>query len=291
MKKFLLGFLALFFIIPMRGNCASNGKYLYSIVNGRAIITGYEGEPEFLEIPQVIDNCTVTEITDRAFYGCRSLKRLILPPTMRKIGNESFYACYSLEQAILPDGLEKMGRAAFCGCTALEHIIIPDSLHEISESCFRACPELKEVNLPSGIRRIGNYAFSGCTGLERVTLGDELAEIGERAFFMCGSLKEMYIPSSLTKLAAESVGYVPSNAGASPMAGFRLGGREDSEVQRYAEQCGIAFTPSSDIIRSSTAYHPSEKSQKVSDICALSAFLLFVALIVGSKVRSSALKH
>ena len=287
MKKVLLSLLVLLFIVPMRGNCAENSRYLYTVVNGRAIITGYEGNPEFLEIPQVIDNCTVTETADNAFYGCRSLRRVILPPTMRKIGDHCFYACSSLEQAILPDGLEKLGDSAFCGCTSLEHIILPDSLHELSDSCFRACPALKEVNFPSGVRKIGGYAFSGCTGLEKVTFGDELSEIGERAFFMCGRLSEMYIPSSITRLAPESVGYVPSNHGAAPMQGFILSGRKNTEVQRYAEQSGITFKPSNDIIRRSSLFHPSKKSQQISEVCILIAFTVFVLTVSGKKTALS----
>ena len=279
MKKIITAILMLLFVVPMHGRCAGNGRYLYTVVNGRAIITGYEGEPEFLEIPQVIDNCTVTETADNAFYGCRSLKRVILPPTMRKIGENCFYACSSLEEAILPDGLEKMGRSAFCGCTSLEHIIIPDSLHELPESCFRACTALNEVNFTSGVRKIGGYAFSGCTGLEKVTFGDELSEIGERAFFMCGRLSEMYIPSSLTKLADESVGYVPSNDGAAPMQGFVLHGRKNSEVQEYAEKCGMKFKPNNDIIRCSSVFHPSKKSQKISELCVLLLFGMLFAVI------------
>ena len=291
MKKILLSLMVLLFIVPLRGNCADEEKLLYTIVNGRAIITGCEGETEFLEIPQAVESCTVTEIAPKAFYGCRSVRHVIFPPTLEKIGDYAFYACCSLEEAELPESLEKLGNSAFCGCTELERIVIPDSIGTISDSAFRACLALKEVNIPSGIKRIGNYSFSGCTGLECVTLGDELSEIGERAFFMCGELKEMHIPSSLTKLSPESVGYVPSNSGAAPMSGFTLSGRKDSEVQRYAVQCGIEFRPSNDIIRCSSAYHPSKKSQQTSEICVLSVLALFLTVLAACAARYAVLRE
>ncbi|MBR1823326.1 MAG: leucine-rich repeat domain-containing protein [Ruminococcus sp.] len=269
-------------IVPVRGKCADEGKFLYTAVNGRVIITGFDGEPEFLEIPQVIDNCPVTETANGAFYGCRSLKRVVLPPTMRKIGDSSFYACGSLKEAILPASLEKLGCSAFCGCTELEHIIIPDIVREIPESCFRACTALTEVNVPSGIKHIGNYAFSGCTSLERVTLGDGLSTIGERAFFMCGRLDNICLPSSLTELSTESLGFVPSNDGASPMAGFTVSGKKGSEAQRYAEENGIKFRPNTDIIRHSSAYHPSKKSGIISELCVITAFLLFLTIAAAA---------
>lgn len=295
MKKFLrivccalLCIILLWGSIPVRGDSANEVKLLYTIVNGRVIITGCEGEAEFLEIPQVIDSYAVTETANEAFYGCRSLKRLVLPPTMRKIGDRSFYACNSLKEVILPANLEKLGNSAFCGCTALEHIFIPDTLTEIPESCFRACPALSEVNIPCGIKRIGNFAFSGCMGLERVTLGEDVSEIGERAFFMCGVLKTMSVPSSTIALGNESIGYIPSNQGAVPMSGFILRGRKGSAVQEYAEMCGIKFKPSTDIVRRSSAFHPSKRSQQVSEICVLSAFALFLTVILANcakKVR------
>ena len=287
MRFFVIVFMILLLeAVPVRCK-AYDGELVYTIINGRAVITGYTGEPEFIEIPQVIDSCTVTEIARGAFYGCRSLKKAVLPSSIRKIGENSFYACYSLEEAIIPEGVEKLGEGCFCGCTSLSSVSIPLSLTDIPDSCFRACVQLKTVNLPCSIRRIGNYSFSGCTSLEDVTFGDGLSEIGERSFFMCGALQKLYIPSSLTKLGKESVGYAPSNQGASPMHGFELSGRNNSEAERYAEANGISFIPSEDIIRSVYSYHPSHRSQKVSEMCVAAVMLAFMAAALLS-VRSAA---
>lgn len=282
MKKILLVFAVLIlFAVPL--DCsASEEDLVYSVINGRTIITGYRGQPEFLEIPQIIENYPVTEIRAGAFYGCRSLKRIILPPALEKIGENSFYACYSLEEIIIPDSVKKLGNGCFCGCTSLTYVTVPVGISEIPESCFRACVNLGEVNIPENVRRIGCYAFSGCTGLSRVTLGEELNEIGERAFFMCENLEKLYVPSSLTLLEKESVGYAPSNQGAAPAAGFELSCRHGSAAEEYADSNGVKYVITDDIIRTAASFHPSERSERLSEICVAAVLLAFTAAAARS---------
>ena len=277
MKYFLILFTAFVWLAVPLGCRASEEELIYTIINGRAVITGFRGEPEFLEIPQYIESCKVTEIKLGAFYGCSSLKRIALPPTLEKIGENSFYACYSLEEVIIPDSVVKIGNGCFCGCTSLSSVTIPLGISEIPVSCFRACVKLETVNIPYNIHKIGAYAFSGCTGLKTVTLGEELKEISERAFFMCDSLEKLYIPSSLTLLEKEAVGYGPSNQGAAPMTGFELSGRKGSAAEKYASECGMKFIPSRDIIRTAASFHPSLRSEKVSEVCVSVVMLVFIA--------------
>lgn len=287
MKNFLIVFAALMLIAVPLKSFASEDELIYSVINGRTVITGYRGEPEFLEIPQIIENCPVTEIRTGAFYGCRSLKRLILPSTLEKIGDNSFYACYSLEEVVIPDSVQKLGSGCFCGCTSLTAVTVPVGISEIPESCFRACVALKEVNVPGNVRRIGAYAFSGCTGLSRVTLGEELTEIGERAFFMCGALEKLYIPSSLTTLEREAAGYAPSNQGAAPVAGFELSCRRGSAAEEYAEASGVNCVITNDIIRSAASFHPSLRSERLSEVCVAAVILAFTA----AAARSSSVRR
>ena len=76
MKKFLrivccalLCIILLWGSIPVRGDSANEVKLLYTIVNGRVIITGCEGEAEFLEIPQVIDSYVLNAIMKISDFG------------------------------------------------------------------------------------------------------------------------------------------------------------------------------------------------------------------------------
>ena len=62
MKYFLILITALIWLAVPFDCRASEDELVYSIINGRAVITGFRGEPEFLEIPQTIENCNVTEI-------------------------------------------------------------------------------------------------------------------------------------------------------------------------------------------------------------------------------------
>ena len=261
----------------------NSGNFTYSITDGTAVVTGYTGEPEFIEIPHEIDGCPVSEISERAFSGCNTLKRIIFPETLRKIGDYGFYACYSLEIAALPDDVESLGEGCFCGCTRLSYMKIPDGLTEIPDSCFRACTNLGEMKIPSNVRKIGSFCFSGCTALAYVSLGENLSEAGERAFFMCSSLESMYIPSSMKKIGREAFGFVPSNVGAAVRCGFTLCGKIDSEADHYAESSGIRFRPSSESIQALIKCRLKSKSLKISEFSLISVIIILAASMFKGK--------
>lgn len=55
-------------------------------------------------------------IGDGAFFGCRSLRRVILPASMRTIGEDAFRNCEELREMNIPDHLSEIGDYAFLGC-------------------------------------------------------------------------------------------------------------------------------------------------------------------------------
>ena len=78
------------------------------------------------------------------FAGCRSLKEITIPGSLKHIANYAFDSCDSLETAWISSGVESLGYDVFSNC-----------------------PSLKTVYLPKSVRLIDLYSFYN-TGLQDV---------------------------------------------------------------------------------------------------------------------------
>lgn len=227
---------------------SNKSGYEYTIIDNMATITGFKGEPTYIEIPETIDGCHVTEIRDNAFYECGTLRHIVLPDTIEKIGHHAFYACYSLESITIPDSVSEIGMGCFCGCTSLSAISLPVGISRLPESCFRSCTSLKSIDIPINITSVGDFCFSGCTSLSAVSISDSVISLGDCSFYMCGDLKAIYIPDSVTSLGVCSVGYIPSDNGAVPVDGFTVIGKKKSSAQKYADENNLSFENADDAV-------------------------------------------
>lgn len=227
---------------------AASPGYEYTIINNEATITGFTGEPLYIEIPDTIEGCRVVELRDNAFYECSSLRHIDLPDTVRKIGHHCFYACSSLESITIPAAVSEIGMGSFCGCASLRSANLPDSFSVLPESCFRSCTSLTSFTVPDSIRTIGDFCFSGCTGLENVSLGKSLTRVGDCSFYMCSSLKGLYVPPSVKDIGICAFGYIPTENGAEVSEDFVLLGDGGSAVKDYAKENHITFTDASDTV-------------------------------------------
>lgn len=238
----------IFSAAPVKSSAAEKKGYVYTIINNVATITGFEGEPTYIEIPETIEGCRVAELRDNAFYECSSLKHIVLPETLEKIGHHAFYGCSSLESIVIPDSVTEIGMGAFCGCQSLTSAILPENLPRLPESCFRSCTSLRSIAIPRNTEEIGDFCFSGCTSLSAVSLGDSTKILGDCAFYMCSSMKGLYIPDSVQLIGLCSVGYVPTNDGAQTLEGFTILGEKKSTAQQYAEENKLSFENASDSV-------------------------------------------
>lgn len=133
---------------------------------------------------------TVEHIAEDAFYGCRNLKKVILPPKLKVISFNCFEECENLEEVVLPPGLEDIRLGAFCGCKALKSITLPQTMTVVEDHTFSACG-LIEVIIPEGVTKICHGAFVQCKKLKRVVLPSTLEIIEEFAFGDCINLEEI----------------------------------------------------------------------------------------------------
>lgn len=231
---------------PCAAFAEESPDFTYTIINGEATVTGFTGEPVYLEIPETVEDSPVTEIRDNAFFRCKTLRQISLPEGITEIGHHAFYECTSLESIVLPAALTEIGMGAFNGCTSLSAVSLPESLKALPDSCFRSCISLTETVIPDSIEEIEKYCFYGCTSLSYVSLGNSIKTIGSRSFYMCTSLENLYIPPSAELLAFESAGYELSEGASAVRSGFTLYGESGSAAEDYAASNGISFAEASD---------------------------------------------
>ena len=185
---------------------------------------------------EVIIPAGVTEIGERAFFGCTGLTSVTLPASIMEINGRSFAGCTSLTKVevapenkrlyvehglvfsrnkrrlvfapggltnvTIPADVTEIGGYAFYGCTGLTSVTIPEGVTEIGGSAFSGCTGLKSVTIPAGVTEIDEASFAGCTGLTGVTIPTGVTKIGRAAFHGCTGLKSVIIPEKVTEIGS-----------------------------------------------------------------------------------------
>ena len=175
---------------PECGAVVSDGTKVLKIPTDMNIMTIGEGafkdidNVEILIIPK-----TVSQISERAFLDCSSIKEIYFIDTkaktpadadLSKILPEAFYGCTTLEKLDLSNTKTfTVGTDAFYGCTNLKEIVKMENIGAMYDRAF-AKTALTKVDL-SGVYMSGKNVFSGCTKLTKATVGN-YTEIGEGMF-------------------------------------------------------------------------------------------------------------
>ncbi len=211
-------------------------KLTYTVSNGEATITGYDGELNGdLIIPETLGGYPVTAIGDSAFSYCDGLTSVVIPDSVTSISNLAFVGCKKLTKIIvddedkvyssidgvlfnkdktkllyypngkgksyvIPDGVTSIGELAFALCEGLTSVSIPDGVISIGHNAFDTCIALTSIEIPKSVTSIGDDAFFDCRELNSVTIPRGVTSIGERAFMLCNELKSISIPNSVTSI-------------------------------------------------------------------------------------------
>lgn len=167
----------------------------YRVENNQVTIVGLKvNDATDIVIPEVIENCPVTAVGDRAFANVASLQGdLNIPDSVTQIGAYAFAGCTGLKSMQLPNRLTVIDECVFMGCTNLKSIGIPESVEVIGKQAFLGCKSIESVGLPKGLTGLGNEAFRGCTGLKNIVIPGGVDTIGEEAFWGCTGLEKVII--------------------------------------------------------------------------------------------------
>jgi len=175
---------------------------------------------------------TLKHVGKNAFYGCSSLKKIVLneglkkvddfvfekcvslesinfPSTIRYIGanafdhSDPFYNRSDLKEVVFNDGLLRIGDEAFKGCKSLTQVVVPSSVNYLGERAFYECEKLRKVVL-NKVKTIDDGAFSSCECLKEVLCEEGLKEVGDESFSWCTSLERISFPSTLTMVGEKA---------------------------------------------------------------------------------------
>lgn len=158
-----------------------NGKIVYA-----------DGSEEILEYG-------MTEVGEEAFMG-KDIVSAELPNSVHTVGACAFFVCSSLKKVVIPYSVKTIERRAFSACD-IEEITIPYGVEVIGESAFSGCEKLHTVHLTKGLKEIEEHAFYECKNLKKITLPEGLVKIGREAFSFCREI-ETEIPKSVTEMGA-----------------------------------------------------------------------------------------
>lgn len=132
----------------------------YEIRDKEAVILGAKDKTTLtkLILPEMIEECPVTEIVTEAFMECEVL-----------------------EKVVLPDTIEYVGDSAFAWCKKLCEITLSKNLRVIGNSTFWYCGQLTTVNIPEGVTALGAFAF-GNTGIRQIAIPESVVKIDQAVF-------------------------------------------------------------------------------------------------------------
>ena len=187
-------------------------NFKYYIKNNVAVVSGYvSSDITSLNIPDTIDEYTVTNIDDYAFKNCKQLSQVQLPPGLTGIGKSAFYGCRELKEITIPSKVTYAGNAYTeggpFGYSGLETVYLENGLTTIAENMFAYCTKLFSVEIPDSVTAIGKEAFKNCTSLSNLKFSKNLSSLCYLAFQNCTSLKSVHINfSGVTEVVRQAEG-------------------------------------------------------------------------------------
>ena len=177
-------------------------------VDNHATITSVTVSPRITTLPcmtfchfaalrKVVLPPDVRRIRTQCFQGCKQLAEINLEHVW-VIESQAFDGCAQLERAVLTRAT-LLGDQAFQFCVKLETVAFGNELTDVGRECFRWCEELWAVAMPASAERIGVGAFYSCSNLASFT-GSRITEISSEMFAWCTSIKACDIPDSVTTI-------------------------------------------------------------------------------------------
>ena len=182
------------------------------------IVSGFNGNPTYANIPYTYLDKPVTSVAARAFYNCSSLTSVIIPNSVTSIGKSAFEGCSNLTSLKLSDRLDVIDDSVFYHCSALKNLIIPDGVTSINNYAFEGCNALITISIPNSLISIGKSAFSLCAKVTSIYYTGDVAEwcnifgIGnlmeyatnKKLYFNGQELTELIIPDSVKSIGDET---------------------------------------------------------------------------------------
>ena len=144
-----------------------------------------------------VDLSSAEQIGDSAFEGCNGLDSVSTSTSLSCLGSLAFSDCANLSTAIIDgNGQLSLGKQVFIGCTNLETVVLGEGLAEIEEGgtasgMFNGCSRLRSVEVrTTKLNKLPEKMFSG-SSIEQVFIAGGIKDVGNSAFYGCRALKQV----------------------------------------------------------------------------------------------------
>lgn len=199
-------------------------EFTYSVENGNATLTKYNGTETKVIIPSFVNGYKVTAIAKDCFASC-NMQWVYFPDTVTHIYDAAFGKQLTVAVFENAENLEYIDRNAFIGtmyetdlnaknngfsviggilirCSAKGNVVFPDNITEIVGNAFVG--SVKTITVNDGCKIINSSAFAGIWSVEWILIPSSVEKIGEklisdpRIYFKCeaGSYAEKYCINS-----------------------------------------------------------------------------------------------
>lgn len=122
-----------------------------------ASLTEIEADPENKKYKSGV-SCLIDTEKKALVWGCA---KTVIPAdgSVTAIAPRAFSGCETIERVVIPAPVERIGSGAFCGCSELSEAVLADTVEVIENSAFSGCDILSTVRLGAGVREIEDHAF------------------------------------------------------------------------------------------------------------------------------------
>lgn len=162
----------------------------------------------------------ISKIKAGAFKGNQSIRKVVLPSTIKLVDDFAFDGCTHFEEMEIPDtgvsfgvgvfrragirsvaipqSTKRLGAYLFQECEKLVKAELNCHVASLTETFF-GCKALEEVKIAHGREMSGT--FKGCSKLKKVSLPEDLLTLETGVFEDCTSLTSLKIPDACMKLS------------------------------------------------------------------------------------------
>ncbi|MFP6874351.1 MAG: leucine-rich repeat domain-containing protein [Verrucomicrobiales bacterium] len=128
----------------------SNQDFEFTVEDGPAVITKYNGVATNIVIPETLGGKPVVAIQESAFTGNSAITSVSLPESITRIGSNAFNGCSGLANITIPARTRHIGENAFDGCSNLSSIVFVGETPNIKNDAFAGSYAILYVDFSMG---------------------------------------------------------------------------------------------------------------------------------------------
>ena len=182
-----------------------------------------------------------------AFEADNFVTKVKTGSAMTSIGSRAFFGCNSLKEVIIDEGLLTMGYRSFADCAYLTKASIPSTVTKWNDASFMSCRRLTDLTFAEGLKTIGNE-FYNCQGLENMVIPASVEKLSYQAInqtyirniVIKGETFPAAYDSSVTTVGTNFVNIYVKNQTAADTANEKYGAvaaNEDKYAVKLLSEC------------------------------------------------------